>query len=308
VEKNAIELSKLRKEYGSLVAVRDAELKIEKGSVVALVGPNGAGKTTLLKMLATLLPPTSGTAVIGGLDIVRDYMKVRGRVGYLPDFFGLYNDLTLRECLNFFAQCYKVAEEKIPAQIENVLEMVDLCDKADSLITELSRGMVQRIGLACLLVWQPDVYLLDEPASGLDPKARIILRNILREQSSAGKTVIISSHILTELSGFCSHVVFMDKGSIIEAGTVDQISRKQGRKFQAMITILENGNEACKLIDSAEIARVSNISGNNILIEYDGNDSTLASINQKLVTSGYGVATIAARKVELEELFMEISK
>ncbi|MFI4912515.1 MAG: ABC transporter ATP-binding protein [Sedimentisphaeraceae bacterium JB056] len=302
-----IELDKLRKEYGSLVAVNDIDLNIEKGSVVGLVGPNGAGKTTLLRMLATLLEPTSGNGKIAGLNITRNYLDVRKIVGYIPDFFGLYNDLTLRECLNFFAQSYNVPSENIVVKIEEVLRKVDLRDKADSYITELSRGMVQRIGLACMLVWEPEVYLLDEPASGLDPQARIILRNILKEQSNLGKTVIISSHILTELSGFCSHVVFMDHGKIIESGTVDDITRKQGKKYQAMIKVIESPEAAAEIIVQIPETEIKSIADTTIIFYYDGTDKILAQINKNLIEAGFEVCAVAAKKVELEELFMEIS-
>ena len=197
---SVIKADGLRKEYGTLIAVNDVEFAIEPGQVVGLIGPNGAGKTTLLRMLATLLVPTRGTAEILGYDLLKDYMEIRKRIGFLPDFFNLYNDLTLEECLEFFAQSYNVPNNVIEEKINAVLKYVDLEGKRTNFIRNLSRGMVQRMGMATLLVREPEVFLLDEPASGLDPKARVQLREILKKLSDEGKAIFISSHILTELS------------------------------------------------------------------------------------------------------------
>ncbi|MHC5082536.1 MAG: ABC transporter ATP-binding protein, partial [Planctomycetota bacterium] len=210
----------LRKEYSSLVAVNDVCLDVDQGQVVGLIGPNGAGKTTLLRMLATVLPPTDGTAAISDYDLRKHPLKIRKKIGYLPDFFNLYDDLTLTECLEYFAQAYGVAPDQIPARVSQSLEYVDLTSKKDGLVKHLSRGMVQRMGLAVLLVHDPDIFLLDEPASGLDPIARIQLRDILRRLSNEGKTIIISSHILTELSGFCTHLAVMNQGSLVLQGEI----------------------------------------------------------------------------------------
>lgn len=164
------------KEYGTLVAVKDVSFTIEKGQIVGLVGPNGAGKTTLLRMLATILEPTGGTARLLGFDIKTDCLKIRKQIGYLPDFFNLYEDLTIHECLEYFAKAYKVEQEEIPNRIDEVLRDLDLEEKRSSFVKNLSRGMIQRLGLGVILVHSPDVFLLDEPASGLDPKARMDLR------------------------------------------------------------------------------------------------------------------------------------
>ena len=221
-----VQLQGLRKEYSSLAAVDDVSFSVEPGQVVGLIGPNGAGKTTLLRMLATLLPPTDGTATVCGADLRKQPLAVRRSIGYLPDFFNLYPDLTLRECLDFFARAYGVAAEAVAERVEATLTFVNLESKKDSLIRHLSRGMVQRMGLATLLVREPEVFLLDEPASGLDPMARIQLRDILRRLSQQGKTILISSHILTELSGFCTHIAIMNRGQLVMYGSVEEIERQ----------------------------------------------------------------------------------
>jgi ABC-2 type transport system ATP-binding protein len=221
-----LEVDNIRKEFGTVVAVNDVSFSVEQGQVVGLIGPNGAGKTTLLRILATVLSPTHGSARLLGYDLTKEYLDIRKHIGFMPDFFNLYNDLTLAECLEFFARAYKVKPDVIAKRIDEVLEYVDLENKRNDLIHHLSRGMVQRMGVGVLLVHEPDLFLLDEPASGLDPKARIQLRATLKKLSTEGKTIIISSHILTELSGFCSHIAIMDEGNIVMYGAVDEIQQK----------------------------------------------------------------------------------
>ena len=220
---NILEINNIRKEYGTVVAVNDVSFSMAPGQVLGLIGPNGAGKTTLLRILATVLRPTSGSVKLLGYDLKKQYLKIRKNIGYLPDFFNLYNDLTLRECLDFFARAYKVKVKSIPDRIDEVLSYIELSNKQNDLIRHLSRGMVQRMGVGALLVHNPDLFLLDEPASGLDPKARIHLREILKKLANEGKTIIISSHILTELSGFCTHIALMNDGKIVMHGAVDEI-------------------------------------------------------------------------------------
>jgi ABC-2 type transport system ATP-binding protein len=204
-----LEVKSVRKEFGTLVAVNDVSFSLEEGQVIGLIGPNGAGKTTLLRILATLLRPTSGTAEIRGDDLLKDYLSIRKHIGYLHDFFNLYNDLTLEECLEFFARSYRIDPALIPAKIDTALEQVELQEKRHDFIRHLSRGMIQRMGLAALLARDPKIFLLDEPASGLDPKARIQLRNVLKKLSDEGKTIIIVlayfDRALRVLFSYCHH-------------------------------------------------------------------------------------------------------
>jgi len=302
-----VEVNKLRKEYGTLVAVNDVSFSLGPGQVLGLIGPNGAGKTTLLRMLATVLRPTSGSVTILGHDSAKQYLAIRKHLGYLPDFFNLYNDLTLRECLEFFAKAYKVKNDQIPQRIADVLKYVELEHKRDEFVRHLSRGMVQRMGVGVLLVHDPDVLLLDEPASGLDPKARIQLRAVLKRLSGEGKTIIISSHILTELSGFCTHVALMNGGDIVMQGAVDEIQQKVFGSRKIVVSVVGDCDEAVRLIQEYSGAEVQAVQDNTITVEAGGDEAQLAALNSYLVSKGVKVFSFCEEKTDLEDLFMEIS-
>jgi len=206
-----IKTTHLHKKYKNLVAVKDLNIEIERGDVYGFIGPNGAGKTTTIKILATLISPSFGTASIDGYD-VRDYPRaVRAKIGYMPDFFGVYDDMKVWEYLDFFAAAYKIPRQQRVNIIDDVLELTDLHNKREDFVEALSRGMKQRLCLAKTLVHDPDVLLLDEPASGLDPRARIEMRELLKELRRMGKTILISSHILTELADFCNKIGIIEK-------------------------------------------------------------------------------------------------
>jgi ABC-2 type transport system ATP-binding protein len=302
-----LETDKIRKEFGGLTAVNDVDVTIEKGQVWGLIGPNGAGKTTLLRMLATLLRPTSGTARILDNNLTTEYLKIRKNIGFMPDFFNLYNDLRLWECLEFFARAYAVERREIPKKIDEVLEFVALQEKRNSLIRHLSRGMVQRMGVAVLLVHDPDIFLLDEPASGLDPKARIQLRQVLSKLSREGKTIIISSHILTELSGFCSHIALMDHGRLVVQGSVDEIQSRLGGAKQVIICVLDETDKATGIIEGFPPAKITYSQGNTIKAEVTGTNENLAELITALVSQGVKVTAFYEEKESLEDLFMKIT-
>ena len=302
-----LEVDNLRKEFGTLVAVNNISLSVEKGQVWGLIGPNGAGKTTLLRMLATVLRPTSGSVRLLGFDLAKEYLKIRRHIGYLPDFFNLYNDLTLRECLEFFAKAYKVENKLIPQRVDEVLDYVELQSKRDDFIRHLSRGMVQRMGVGVLLVHDPDVFLLDEPASGLDPKARIQLRAVLTKLSREGKTIIISSHILTELSGFCSHIALMNEGNVVLHGAVDEIQRKVFDSRKIRISVLDDCDKAVQLIEKFSNTKIETFRDNEIIVEISAGESELAALNSHLVSKGIKVFSFGEEKTDLEDLFMKIS-
>src|SRR5438270_11590897 len=221
-----IEIQHLRKEYKDLVAVKDLNLELEQGDIFGFIGPNGAGKTTTIKMLATLLIPTAGTAMVNGIDCVRYPEKIRSIVGYMPDFFGVYDDIKVWEYLDFFAAAYRIPRDKRPQIVDDVLALTDLTVKKDSYVESLSRGMKQRLCLAKTLVHDPKVMLLDEPASGLDPRARIEIKELLKELKNMGKTIIISSHILPELADFCNKIGIIEQGELIVSGDVGEIMRQ----------------------------------------------------------------------------------
>ncbi len=302
-----VEIDNIRKEFGTIVAVNNVSFPVNKGQVLGLIGPNGAGKTTLLRILATVLRPTGGSVRLLGYDLAKEYLKIRKYIGFMPDFFNLYNDLTPRECLEFFARAYNVEKDVIPKRIDKTLEYVELENKRDSLIRHLSRGMVQRMGVAVLLIHEPDLLLLDEPASGLDPKARIQLRKVLNRLSTEGKTIIISSHILTELSGFCSHIAIMDKGNIKLHGAVDEIQKKIAGVTKVNISVLEDGKRAVALIKKFPDAKLVSAENVNITVETDKGPEGLAALNTYLVKEGIKVVSFSEQKTDLEDLFMKIS-
>ena len=302
-----IEVTGLSKEYGTLVAVNNVSFNVTKGQIVGLIGPNGAGKTTLLRMLATVLRPTAGSVKILGYNSANEYLKIRKNIGYLPDFFNLYNSLTLRECLEFFAMAYSVGDKLIPERVDEALKFVELEEKQNDFVRHLSRGMVQRMGVGVLLVHQPDVLLLDEPASGLDPKARIQLRDILRKLSAEGKTIIISSHILTELSDFCSHVAIMSRGNIVLYGSIDEIRQRVHNTRRIAVSIVGDINAAVAAIKEFSGATLQTVEGSNIKIDIKTDENGLAEMNSYLVSKGVRVCGFYEQKSDLEDLFMEIS-
>ena len=301
-------IERLRKEYSTLVAVNDINYTIEPGQVVGLIGPNGAGKTTLLRMLATVLPPTDGTASICGFDLRKEPLEVRKKIGYLPDFFNLYNDLTLTECLTFFAQAYKIPPTDIPHKVRQSLDYVDLSSKKDSFVRHLSRGMIQRMGLAVLLVRDPEIFLLDEPASGLDPIARIQLRDILRKLSEDGKTILISSHILTELSGFCSHIAIMNRGQLVLEGNIQHIERQIAGSGTVTIKVLSDTERAKALIEQFPGVSLEKARNDTFTVIVPEGASTIAQLNAHLVHHDISVVHISEQQATLEELFVEISR
>jgi ABC-2 type transport system ATP-binding protein len=218
-------LENLHVRYGRTHAVRGLSFTIPRGEVFGFIGPNGAGKTSTIKVLATLLRPTGGRALVAGFDVVREPAAVRRKIGYMPDFFGVYDDLTASEYLHFFAAAYLIPPAKRKALIGDVLALTDLSAKHDAPVDGLSRGMKQRLGLARVLLHDPELLLLDEPASGLDPRARIEMRELLKELQTMGKTIIVSSHILHELAQFCSHIGIIEAGEMVANGSLNDIYR-----------------------------------------------------------------------------------
>src|SRR6201987_3730183 len=219
-----IELLNLRKEYDDAFAVDDLNLTIPQGEIFGLIGPNGAGKTTTIRMACGLLAPTLGRAVVAGVDVAQKPEQAQQHIGYLSDFFAVYEDLKVWEYLDYFAHAYKMPEAAIPARITEVIAQVSLEVKRDAMIRGLSRGMKQRLGIARAIIHRPKLLLLDEPAAGLDPKARLELPNLLRSLRDQGTTILISSHILTELEGFCTSIGIMEKGLMVRSGRIEEVT------------------------------------------------------------------------------------
>lgn len=306
-----VRIDGLVKRYDRTLAVAGVNLEVEEGEIFGLVGPNGAGKTTTLRMLATLLEPSAGDAEIAGESVTRNPTAVRRVLGFMPDVFGVYDDMRVWEYLDFFARCYGVPADARRRIIGDLLDLVDLADKRDSYVQGLSRGMQQRLCLAHALVHDPKVLLLDEPASGLDPRARVELRELLRELRNLGKTILISSHILPELEELCTSVAIVDRGRVLASGRIADIERRLrvGAVLRARVVADDDGLEAARTwfaadprIVSAEILR-----DRTIELGFRGDEAEAADLLGRAVRDGLTVASFSRAASDLEELFLQIT-
>lgn len=303
-----LEIQNLRKEYGPLTAVSGFSLTLQPGDVFGFIGSNGAGKTTTIRMLATLLEPTSGTAVLNGVDIKKDPMQIRRMIGYMPDFFGLYDDVKVWEYLDFFATIYSVPKTHRQEIIDNVLEMTDLTIKRDALVQSLSRGMQQRLCLARCLVHDPDLLLLDEPASGLDPRARAELKELISELGRMGKIVIVSSHILPELAGFCNTVGIIERGNLLACGPVDQVIKNLHSARTIRIRVISDVEEAAALVRHLEgVVIAETAKDGEMRVEFSGDLDQQAAILEHLIKAGHRVAGFYEEQADLEDVFLKLT-
>ncbi len=303
-----IETRQLTKRYGDLIAVDHIDLKLEEGDVFGFIGPNGSGKTTTMRMLATLLNPDYGEAYVCGKSIYTHPQEIRRLVGYMPDFFGVYDDMSVIEYLEFFAAAYRIdgpARRKI---CEEKLELVDMSFKRDAMVNQLSRGQTQRIGLARVLLHEPQVLLLDEPASGLDPRARIEIRNLLKRLGELKKTVIVSSHILPELADVCTRVGMIEKGVLIVDGYVNEVMKKARESQMLEVRVTENSEQAAALLEQHDdVARVS-MRGETIEVTLNQNVDDYSFLPQMMFEAGYRLTLFREEEVNLETAFMELTR
>jgi ABC-2 type transport system ATP-binding protein len=304
----AIETRGLTRKYGKLTAVEDLNLQVNPGALYGLIGPNGAGKTTSLRMLAGLLEPTSGEIIINGQVANHDWQELRRQIGYMPDFFGVYEDMLVWEYLDFFARCYGLSKNRQQQVIGELLELVDLSEKRDAYVQTLSRGMRQRLCLAHALVHDPKVLLLDEPASGLDPRARVEMRELLRELGSMGKTILVSSHILTELGELCDSIGIIERGRLVASGPLDEISRHIHQERSLRIKVLSDLTQARSTLSN--LPGVGEIYDENGYLEVDfhGDEDAAASLLENLLQQGVRVASFAEITSDLEEVFLKLTK
>jgi ABC-2 type transport system ATP-binding protein len=306
-----VRTSGLIKRYPGTVAVAGLDLDIAQGEIFGLVGPNGAGKTTTLRILATLLKPTAGEAEVAGFSVRRNPDAVRRVLGFMPDVFGVYDDMKVWEYLDFFARCYGIPAAKRRQMIGDLLDLVDLADKRDAYVQGLSRGMQQRLCLAHTLVHDPQVLLLDEPASGLDPRARVELRELLRELRSLGKTILISSHILPELEELCTSVAIVDHGQVLAQGRVADIEKRlrYGAVLRVRVIGDDDAIEAARTFFAAEarVASASLLEDGQIELGFRGDDAESADLLAKAISSGVRVSSFARAASDLEELFLQVT-
>jgi ABC-2 type transport system ATP-binding protein len=303
-----IETIDLTKKYGDFAALESLDLKLERGDLFGFIGPNGAGKTTTIRILATLLAPTWGEAYVCGHSIYTHPREIRRAIGYMPDIFGVYDDMRVIEYLEFFAAAYRISGPQRRAVAERSLELVDLVSKRDELVTSLSRGMTQRLGLARVLLHDPEVLLLDEPASGLDPRARIEMRGLLKRLQGMGKTILVSSHILPELADICNRVGIIEYGRLLACGDVqDLLARVRGRPT-LRIRVAGPPEAAARELEKCPEAAAVTVRDGDVVVALADGVSDHSAIAARLVAGGHGLLELREQDVNLETAFLELTR
>jgi ABC-2 type transport system ATP-binding protein len=303
-----IEIRGLTKKYGELFAIKDINLELDRGDVFGFIGPNGAGKTTTMRILATLLNPTWGEAYVAGHSIYTQPKEIRRIIGYMPDFFGVYDDMKVIEYLEFFAAAYRIRGPERRKICESVLELVDLTYKREALVTSLSRGMTQRLGLARVLLHDPQVLLLDEPASGLDPRARIEIRGLLKELRSMGKTIMVSSHILPELADICNKIGIIEKGELIVNADVDSVMKQVRQQMVLKVRVAGDMQSALDLIRQQPIVEAAELGAKDITVTLVPEGTDPSELSAALVAGGHRLTMLKEDEINLETAFMTLTK
>lgn len=303
-----LKIQNLRKEYGALVALNDLNLELDAGDIMGFIGPNGAGKTTTIRMVSTLLKPTSGKAFVDGIDVTTHPEAVRPIIGYMPDFFGLYDDVRVWEYLDFFASAYKMPVNKRKGSIDDVLELTDLTIKREAFVSELSRGMQQRLCLAKTILHDPKLLLLDEPASGLDPRARIEIKGLLKELQRMGKTILISSHILPELADFCNKIAVIEQGRLVVSGPVETITDACRGGTILRIRVVDRRNEAIGILTGLSCISDARVDEGEILATYVGESGGHHVIPEALIKNGIRILSFGETEIDLEDVFLQVTR
>lgn len=304
----AIQTNGLTRVYGPLIALSGLNLTVDKGDLFGFIGSNGAGKTTTLRILATFLVPSAGSASVFGHDVVREADTVRHMIGYMPDFFGVYKDMEVTEYLDFFGACYRIPSAQREKTVSDVLELVGLSDKRGTLIGALSRGMQQRLGLARVLIHDPKLLLLDEPASGLDPRARIEMMAILQELQRMGKTIIISSHILSELQTLCNRVAIIEKGKLIYAGPVQGVQQQVHETAVYWARIAGSQESALPSLRALSAVTGAELVEDRIKITLVSHDTDPSIVPAALIQAGHRLLEFYEDEVGLEKVFLHVTK
>ena len=303
-----IELNNFTKVYGEFVAVSNLNLKIAAGEMFGFIGPNGAGKSTTIRFLATLLRATAGEGTVNGHSVTRDPIGVRKSVGYMPDNFGVYDGMKVWEFLDFFAVAYQIPHARRKQVVGDVLDLLDLTGKREAFVNSLSRGMKQRLCLAKTLVHDPPVLILDEPASGLDPRARIEVKALLKELRHMGKTILISSHILTELADCCTSIGIIERGKLLMHGPIEEVYRRIQRNRIVEIRFLENQEMGLSLVRSLPETRSVQVDGPRVTVELAANEQQVAALMGHLIGAGVRMTSFAEKEPTLEDVFMLVTK
>jgi ABC-2 type transport system ATP-binding protein len=312
---NIIETRDLVKKFGKFTAVNGLSLEVPAGSIYGFVGPNGAGKTTTMRILTTLTRPTSGEAFVAGRSVIVEPRAVRRAIGYMPDEFGVYDDMRVWEYLDFFAACYDIPESERKRLIEDLLQLVDLAHRRDDMVDKLSRGMKQRLSLARTLAHDPAVLILDEPASGLDPRARVEIRELLVELARMGKTIFFSTHILADVSEICTHIGIVEAGQIIAQGSMADMRAQLQPHREITVTVRDNDTAekvkslAATAPDVINVAMLEPKDGRSrVRIDFAGDDDGVAALNQMLASGGVAILGFAEETKDLEAMFMRVTK
>ena len=303
-----IELKGFGKDYGDFTAVDGLTLTIGAGDMFGFIGPNGAGKSTTIRFLATLLKASRGEGFVNGHSVNEDPMGVRQNVGYMPDNFGVYDGMKVWEFLDFFAVAYRIKRANRKKVISDVLELLDLAHKRDDFVNGLSRGMKQRLCLAKTLVHDPPVLILDEPASGLDPRARVEVKALLKELRRMGKTILISSHILTELADCCTSIGIIERGQLLMHGPIEDVYRRIHRNRQVVVSFVDNMEAGLSIIRSYPHLRDLRVDDHSATLELETDDAGVAELLRQLVSSQVGLRSYAEKEPTLEDVFMLVTQ
>ena len=303
-----ITLTGFGKDYGDFTAVQELDLHIDAGETFGFIGPNGAGKSTTIRFLATLLRASRGRGEVAGCDVMADPVGVRQAVGYMPDNFGVYDGVRVWEFLDFFAVAYRIGRKDRKQIIDNVLELLDLTHKRDDFVNGLSRGMKQRLCLAKTLVHDPPVLILDEPASGLDPRARVEVKELLKELRRMGKTILISSHILTELADCCTSIGIIERGQLLMSGPIDPVYRQIRRNRHVEIQFVANEEAGMSILRSSPHLRSIEQEPTCIVAELETDDEGLATLMETMIAEGVRLRSFNDRAPTLEDVFMTVTK
>jgi ABC-2 type transport system ATP-binding protein len=303
-----IKTQDLTKVYGQLRAIDNLSLELVEGDLFGYIGPNGSGKTTTMRILATLLQPTWGEAAVCGYSIYTHPKEIRRLIGYMPDFFGVYDDMKVIEYLEFFAAAYRIKGPKRRQVCNEVLDLVELGYKRDAFVTSLSRGMTQRLGLARVLLHDPKVLLLDEPASGLDPRARIEIRTLLKELRKMGKTIMVSSHILPELADICNKVGIIERGELLVNANVSDVMKQVRKRTLLAVAVAGDMEGAAKLLGQSNLVESADIREGKIFVTLKENVDDYCELATMLVEAGYKLKLFKEDEINLETAFMALTK
>lgn len=301
-------IKNLEKSYGNFKALNGLNLEIEKGEIFGFIGPNGAGKSTTMKIVSGLLSPDSGEVYVDGIDAIKNNKELKDKIGYMPDFFGVYDNLRAIEYLEFYASIYGIIGEEARKLSMDLLELVNLQDKWDANVDGLSRGMKQRLCLARCLVHNPELLILDEPASGMDPRARFEMKGILKNLKEMGKTIIVSSHILSELGEICTRIGIIKNGSIVCEGTVEEVMLRASGTAPINITVMEDPEKAIEVLKQIPDVKEISLDGNKVTASVAGGEKEAKEILKALVTQDVSVIGFAKAVGNLEDVFIQITE